>query len=219
MEKVRVFIVDDHAIVCEGVRQILSMQPDITVVGAANDAEEALKEVKALNPDVVVLDVSMPRLSGLDMIPLMKRALPRSHIVIFSMHQKEAFVQQALRSGAAGYVLKTAPVSDLLEAIRAVHRGEYYLGALLQAEVISAYTKSRQGKPSAHGYDVLSDREQQVLRLVVQGKTTKQIGEILCLSPRTVEKYRATVLHKLNIKDTLELFKYAVRLGIVDHEG
>lgn len=174
--------------------------------------------MKDLNPDVIVLDVSMPGLSGLDVIPLMKRALPRTQIVVFSMYQKQAFIQQALRSGAAGYVLKTAPVSDLLEAIRTVHRGEYYLGTRIQAEVIGAYAKSRRGSPPAHSYDALSDREQQVLRLVVQGKTNKQIGEILCLSPRTVEKHRSTILHKLNVKDTLELFKYAVRLGIVDNE-
>ena len=218
MNKIKVLIADDNAIVREGARQALSSQPDIEVIGEAQDGDEALQMARALRPDVVMLDISMPGLSGLDLIPLIKRALPDTEIVVLSIHQKAPFVQHALTSGARGYVLKTAPITDVLESVRAVRRGEYYLSAKIEADVIGVFTGVREHE-APHGYDALSEREQQVFRLVVHGKSNKQIGEILSLSPRTVEKHRAAILHKLGLRDTVDLVRYAVKLGVLDAEA
>jgi two-component system response regulator NreC len=217
MNKIRVLIADDHAIVREGVKQALSTGPDIQVVGEAQDGDEALQMARTLRPDVVMLDISMPGLSGLDLVPLIKRALPKTEIIILSIHQKKPFVQHALSSGARGYVLKTAPIGDVVKAVHAAMRGEYYLSAKIEADVIGAFAgPHEQNEPS--GYDALSEREQQVFRMVVSGKSNKQIGEILCLSSRTVEKHRATIIHKLNLRDTVDLVRYAVKIGILDIE-
>jgi len=216
MHDISVLVVDDHAIVREGTRQILAVEPGFTVVGVAEDGDGALEMARSLQPDVVVLDISLPGVNGLDFIPLIKRVARKTEIVILSIHQKSAFVHQALKSGALGYVLKTAPISDLVTAIRSASRKEFYLSKKIEKEVIGVYTGKQESSDAVQGYDALSEREQAVFRLVVQGKSSKQIGKFLCLSPRTVEKYRASVLHKLDLKNSLERLKYAIKLGIID---
>ena len=160
----------------------------------------------------------MPRLSGLEVISLIRESAPDSQIVVLSMHAKETYVQQALAAGALGYVLKASPSQDILEAIRAARRGEYFLSSRLRAEVIGKYLKTRKSAPSLRGYDLLSEREQQVFRLVAQGHSTDQIADILCVSPKTVEKHRTSLMNKLGVHDRLELLKYAIKIGIVDPE-
>lgn len=216
MSKISVFIVDDHAVVREGARQTLGAQPDIEVIGVAEDSGEALGLLETLRPDTAIIDISMPGLSGLDLIRSIPRLSPATKMVMLSVHQSPAFIREALAAGALGYVLKTAPITDLIEAVRAVARGEYYLSARIRAEVVAGYAKAKGSDASDSGYDALSEREQQVFRLVVQGKTNKQIGDLLNLSSRTVEKHRSSILHKLNIRDTVEMVRYAVKLGIVD---
>jgi len=218
MNKIRVLIADDHAIVRDGLRQLLNGQPDMETAGEAGDGQEALEKTKSLRPDVVLLDVAMPRLSGLEVISLLRESAPDSQIVVLSMHAKETYVQQALAAGALGYVLKASPSQDILEAIRAARRGEYYLSSRLRAEVIGKYLKTRKSAPSLRGYDLLSEREQQVFRLVAQGHSTDQIADILCVSPKTVEKHRTSLMNKLGVHDRLELLKYAIKIGIVDPE-
>ncbi len=218
MSKIRVLIADDHAIVRDGLRQLLNGQPDMETAGEAGDGREALEKAKSLHPDVVLLDVAMPRLSGLEVISLIREAAPDSQIVVLSMHAKETYVQQALAAGALGYVLKASPSQDILEAIRAARRGEYFLSSRLRAEVIGKYLKTRKNPPSLRGYDLLSEREQQVFRLVAQGHSTDQIADILCVSPKTVEKHRTSLMNKLGVHDRLELLKYAIKIGIVDPE-
>jgi two-component system response regulator NreC len=218
MNKIRVLIADDHAIVRDGLRQLLNGQQDMEAVGEAGDGREALEKAKSLHPDVVLLDVAMPRLSGLEVISLIRESAPDSQIVVLSMHAKETYVQQALAAGALGYVLKASPSQDILEAIRAARRGEYFLSSRLRAEVIGKYLKTRKSAPSLRGYDLLSEREQQVFRLVAQGHSTDQIADILCVSPKTVEKHRTSLMNKLGVHDRLELLKYAIKIGIVDPE-
>jgi len=218
MNKIRVLIADDHAIVRDGLRQLLNGQQDMEAVGEAGDGREALEKAKSLHPDVVLLDVAMPRLSGLEVISLIRESAPDSQIVVLSMHAKETYVQQALAAGALGYVLKASPSEDILEAIRAARRGEYFLSSRLRAEVIGKYLKTRKSAPSLRGYDLLSEREQQVFRLVAQGHSTDQIADILCVSPKTVEKHRTSLMNKLGVHDRLELLKYAIKIGIVDPE-
>jgi two-component system response regulator NreC len=218
MRKTRVLIVDDHAIVRKGLRQLLQGQRDMKVVGEAKDGLEALQKVNDLRPDVTLLDISIPHLSGLEAVRPIRERAPESQIVVLSMHKKEAYVHQALASGALGYILKASSSSEILEAIRAVRRGRYFLSANINAKIIETYLKHRNGKPFSGGYDLLSEREQQVFRLVVEGSSTKQIAEILSISPKTVEKHRTSIMNKLGLQDVVAMVKYAIRIGIIDPE-
>jgi DNA-binding NarL/FixJ family response regulator len=216
MKKIRILIADDHAIVRDGLRQLLNSQADMEVTGEAEDGREALKKVKTLRPDVILLDIAMPRLSGLEVITLIREASTETQVVVLSMHAKETYVQQVLASGAMGYVLKASPSTDILEAIRTAHRGEYFLSSRLKAEVIGQYLKTRPAALAVRGYELLTEREQQVFRLVAQGHSTAQIAEILCVSAKTVEKHRTSLMNKLGVHDRMELLKYAIKIGVVD---
>lgn len=216
MNKIRVLIADDHAVVRSGLRQLMGDQPDLEVVGEAGDGREALEKVKSLKPNVIVLDIAMPGVSGLEAAGLIKEAVPSCQIVVLTMHGKENFVRQVLSSGALAYVLKASPVQDVLAAVRAVHRGEYFLSSKIEAEVVGAYLDHRREAPAVRGYDLLSEREQQIFRLVAEGNSTNQIAEVLCVSPKTVEKHRTNIMKKLGLKDRLDVVKYAVRIGIID---
>jgi len=218
MNKIKVLIADDHAIVREGLRQLLNGQTDMVVAGEAEDGRQALEKVKSFHPDVILLDIAMPHLNGLEVISLIKEAAPETQVVVLSMHSKETYVQQVLSSGALGYVLKASPSTDILEAIRMAHRDEYFLSSRLKAEVIGKYLKTKRSAPALRGYDLLTEREQQVFRLVAQGHSTSQIADILCVSPKTVEKHRTSLMNKLGVHDRLELLKYAIKIGIVDPE-
>ena len=218
MNKIKVLIADDHAIVREGLRQLLNGQADMEVAGEAEDGRQALEKVKSLHPDVILLDIAMPHLSGLEVISLIREAAPETQVVVLSMHSKETYVQQVLSSGALGYVLKASPSTDILEAIRMAHRDEYFLSSRLKAEVIGKYLKTKRSTPALRGYDLLTEREQQVFRLVAQGHSTSRIADILCVSPKTVEKHRTSLMNKLGVHDRLELLKYAIKIGIVDPE-
>ena len=218
MNKIKVLIADDHAIVREGLRQLLNGQRDMEVAGEAEDGRQALEKVKSFHPDVILLDIAMPHLNGLEVISLIKEAAPETQVVVLSMHSKETYVQQVLSSGALGYVLKASPSTDILEAIRMAHRDEYFLSSRLKAEVICKYLKTKRSAPALRGYDLLTEREQQVFRLVAQGHSTSRIADILCVSPKTVEKHRTSLMNKLGVHDRLELLKYAIKIGIVDPE-
>ncbi|MFH1058808.1 MAG: response regulator transcription factor [Pseudomonadota bacterium] len=216
MNKIRVLIADDHAVVRSGLRQLMGDQPDFEVIGEAADGREALEKAKTLKPDVIVLDIGMPGVSGLEAAAMIKESTPDCRIVILSMHGKETFVRQVLAAGALGYVLKASPVEDVLAAVRAAARGEYFLSSKIEAEVVGAYLESRREAPSVRGYDLLSEREQQIFRLVAEGNSTNQIAEMLCVSPKTVEKHRTNIMKKLALKDRLDMVKYAVKIGIID---
>lgn len=216
MAKTRVIIADDHTVVREGIRQILANEPDMEVVGEAADGLETLDMVRATKPDVVILDIAMPGVSGLEVIGLIKEIVPQCAVVVLTMHSKESMIHHMLDSGALGYVLKASPVMDVIEAVRAARRGEYYLSSKIRAEVVSAYLHSRKEKPPIKGYDLLSEREQQIFRLVAEGNSTNQIADLLSVSPKTVEKHRTNIMKKLGLKDRLSLIKEAIRIGIVD---
>jgi len=216
MRKTRVLIADDHAVVRDGLRQLLNGQKDMEVVGEARDGKEVVEKARSLLPDVTILDIAMPQMSGLDAACMIKEAVPDGQIVVLSMYEKEAYVHQVLASGALGYVLKASPSSEVLQAIRAARRGEYYLSSKINAEVISVYLKDRKEKPAVRGYDLLSEREQQVFRLIVESHTTNQIADILYVSPKTVEKYRSSIINKLGIHNPIDMVKYAIKIGIID---
>jgi two-component system response regulator NreC len=218
MMPINILIVDDHSILRDGVRQLLTSQDDMNIVGEAGDGHSALKQARLLKPDVVLLDIAMPGLNGLETIGLILEAVAETKIVILSMHAKESYVHQALSAGALGYVLKASPSSDVLSAIRAASKDEYFLSSKIRAGVIDAYLQSKKYTPTVRGYDLLTEREQQVFRMVVEGKTTREIADILCVSTKTIEKHRSGVTAKLGVQGRLELLKYAIKIGVVDPE-
>ncbi|OQX25380.1 MAG: hypothetical protein BWK80_15920 [Desulfobacteraceae bacterium IS3] len=218
MNKIKVLIADDHAIVRNGLRKLLEEQADMNVVGEATDGLQTVKKVKSLNPDVALIDIAMPRLSGLEATSIIKESLPKVQVVMLSMHEKDAYVDRALAAGALGYVLKASPTSDVLEAIRSVHEGKYFLSSKINDQIIYTYLKNQKVKPDITGYNLLSEREQQVFRLLVEGRETSETADILCISLKTVKKHRANIMKKLNIHNMVELVKYAVKIGIVGPE-
>jgi len=218
MKKIKVLVTDDHDIVRDGLKQLLNSQANMEVIGEASDGKEALEKIKALHPDVVLLDITMPNMTGLEVVNLIRNITPKIRIVVFSMHAKESYVKEIFAAGAFGYVLKASPSSDILTAIGAAYRGEYFLSSKLKAEVIDKYVKGQTGTPSVSGYDLLTEREQQVFRLVAQGHSTDRIADLLFISPKTVEKHRTSIMRKLDIHDRFELLKYAIKIGVVDPE-
>ncbi|MDM8552288.1 response regulator transcription factor [Desulfobacterales bacterium HSG2] len=219
MDKIKVLIADDHAVVREGLRKLLEDQADMEVVGEATNGMQAVKKIKSIRPNVALLDIAMPELNGLEAVSLIKESVPDTQIVLLSMHIKDAYVYQALNSGALGYVLKASPTSDVLEAIRAANRKEHFLSSKINSKLISTFLKNRDEKqPAVSGYNLLSDREQQVFRLLVEGKSNAEIADILCISSKTVDKHRANTMRKLDIHNMVEMVKYAIKIGIIGPE-
>lgn len=216
MNQIKVLVVDDHSIVRDGMRQLIASQGDMELIGEADDGAGALSQVKSLDPDVVLLDIAMPGMTGLETITLIKDARPNVKVVMLSMHSKDSYVHQALSAGALGYVLKASSSKDILKAIRAAQKNEYFLSSKIRAGVIESYLQSKRQTPAVRGYDLLTEREQQVFRMVVEGNTTKEIAEILCVSAKTIEKHRTSVTNKLGVQGRLELLKYAIKIGVVD---
>jgi two-component system response regulator NreC len=216
MEEIKILIADDHDVVRKGICQIINDQKDMKVAGEAGDGIQVLDMARTLAPDIILLDIAMPNLSGLEAVGMLKDIAPGIGIVILTMHAKENYVHQALNSGVLGYVLKDSPSTDILDAIHAAVRGEYFLSSKIKAGVIDSYLENKKNKPTVRGYDLLSEREQQVFRLVVEGKSAKDIADLLFVSPKTIEKHRSNVMNKLGVHGRLELLKYAIKIGIVD---
>jgi DNA-binding NarL/FixJ family response regulator len=206
----RVLIADDHGIVRSGVKLLLDRQPDIEVVAEAEDGVEAVAKTIELRPDVAVLDVSMPRMTGLQATHEIKQQTPDTQVLILSMHDDERYLFEALRAGAAGYVLKRAADQDLVDAVRAAGRGEPFLTASAQQTLIRDFLE-RGDEPQE-----LTPREQEVVKLIAEAHTNKEIAEILHLSEKTVESHRGRVLQKLGMRDRVELVRYAIRRGLVE---
>ena len=217
MAKISVFVADDHSVVREGLRQMLAKGKGLELVGEAADGEVAVKEIRRLQPDVAILDVAMPLVSGLECIPLIKNDAPGTAIVILSMFAREMYVHHALAAGALGYVLKTAPWAEVLEAVQMVAQGKHFLSREINSELIRGYLNNGEQKSAESSrYDMLSMREQQIFRLVIEGNPTKNIAEILCLSPKTVEKHRSNISKKLGMSEPLAMLKFAMKIGVAD---
>jgi len=215
MNKIRVLIADDHAVFREGLRLLLAESPDIEVVGEAVDGIDALEKTRELRPEVVLLDIAMPRMNGLDAIKVIRDAVADTRIVILSMYEKEEYVHEALSQGAQGYVLKGSPSQEVVQAIRHAHQGQYYLSSKMQGNVIESYIQSRKKPEIKSNYDLLSAREKQVFRLLVEGNSTNRISEILCISAKTVETHRTKIAKKIGLSNPIDLVKYAVRIGVL----
>lgn len=215
-KEIRILIVDDHPIVREGVRQLLGTQPDFKVVGEAGDGIEALERARELRPDVVLLDIAMPRMGGLEAVRLIREAAPATRVVVLSMFENETYAHQALEAGAHGYVLKGEPSSDMLAAIRAANDERYFFSSKVHAGVIQGFLNNRPRREVHRGFDSLTAREKQIFFLLIEGNSSAQIGKALCLSVKTVEKHRANICRKIEISSPLDMIKFAIRWGIVD---
>lgn len=217
MSKLKILIVDDHALFREGLNFILTKHRDIVVIGDANNGLEALEMVRTLNPDIVLLDIGMPKLNGIDTLKQIMNTNKKTNVIILTMHANDQYIHEALASGANGYVIKESASDDLIAAIRAVARGEAYLSPSISKKLITNYIKG--GKKTAIGdskYESLTQREKEVLRMVSQELTTKQIAKILFLSIRTVENHRNNIMKKLAIHSKTGLIKYAIQTGLVE---
>jgi len=217
MEKTRILVVDDHPIVGEGLAMFLNPDPGLQVIASAGNALAGLEKLRKLNPEIVVLDLAMPEMSGQEAIKLYCEVNPRLGIVVFSSHQEEKHLIQALQAGARGYVVKGSSIKELKQAIEAVCKGEYWVSPLFRSGIIAGFLKSRRGETAGlSAFGTLSEREQQVFRLMVAGKETEDIAAILCISGNTVAKHRTSLLRKLGLKNVVEMTKFAIRNGLID---
>jgi DNA-binding NarL/FixJ family response regulator len=208
---IRVLIADDHAVVAEGLRHLVEAEKDIEVVACVGDGREAVQQSRDLQPDVVLMDLSMPELNGADATRAILERDPRCRVIVLSMYSQREYVRRALKAGAAGYVVKRSAAREVVEAIRAVHAGQRYLSPRVADVVLEDYTDEKQDDPLSR----LSAREREVLQLLAEGRTGAQIAERLALSQKTVETYRARLVEKLGIRDLAGLVRFAIQKGLV----
>ncbi len=218
MANIRLLVADDHTLIRQGIVGLLDAQADMEVIGEAGSGEEAVREAIRISPDIVLMDIGMPGISGLDAIREIKQRAPKVQVLILTMHDREDYLFQALRAGASGYVLKGADIQDLLSAIRSVYQGDVYLYPTVTKKLLADYLRRVESGEDPAGYDSLTDRERGVLRLIAQGKTLPEIAQHLYLSPHTVQTHRDHIMKKLDLHNKAELIKYAIRKGLVDTE-
>ncbi len=217
MKPIRALLADDHTLVRAGIRGLLQGLPGVEVVGEAEDGPEALRLAESLRPDVVLLDIGMPGLNGLEVAGRLAALDPSIRVLILSMHTSEEYVLRALRAGCAGYLLKRSAVSELEVAVRAVARGETYLSPAVSKQVVDDYVGRTGG--ATDPIDALTPRQREILQLVAEGNTSKEIAERLGLSFKTVEAHRAQIMERLGVRDLAGLVRFAVRVGLVAPEG
>ena len=215
MDKLRVLLGDDHTVLRQGLRKILEDRRDWRVVAEAGNGRDAVREAIELNPDVAVLDIGMPLLNGIEATRQIIRRAPTVRILILSMHSDQAYVTQAVQAGARGYLLKESAGSELIAAIAAVVAGKSFFSPAVAQVVFDDYVRSLTERGITDRYDALSEREREVLQLVAEGKSSKEIAVVLSISPATVETHRAHLLQKLGLRNTAEVVRYAARRGIV----
>jgi DNA-binding NarL/FixJ family response regulator len=211
MMTIRVFLADDHAVVRDGLRLLLESQPDITVVGDAANGRQAVQQAQILNPDVLIIDIAMPDLNGIEVTRQIRAHCPTSQVVVLSMHSTEEYAVRAFHAGALGYVLKESVGMDVIDAVRAAYAGRRYISQKIAAIERYISGQLRFVSPLAS----LSEREREVLQLIVEGKSSALIGAVLALSPKTVETYRCRLMHKLGLDDLPSLVKFAIKHGLI----
>ncbi|MDQ2898360.1 MAG: response regulator transcription factor [Acidobacteriota bacterium] len=211
MKNIRVLLADDHAVVRQGFRLILSHEPDMEIVGEAGNGREALALCEELKPDVVVMDVAMPELNGIEATRRLATSLPKTRVLALSMHKDGVYVREILRAGARGYLLKDSIDRDLLAAVRAVAKGEGYLSPAISDAVLNDYRRN-----VSNPLDLLTSREREVLQMIAEGGTNKEIAGKLNLSVYTIDAHRGRIMEKLNVHSSNELVRFAVRHGVID---
>jgi len=224
MPPIRVVLADDHTLMRAGIRALLESMAGIHVMAEASDGREALELIRQHQPDVVVMDITMPGLNGLEATLRVVQECPRVGVLILSMHANEEYVMQALRAGATGYLLKNVVTAELEFALRAVARGESYLSPAISKQVIAAYLRRVRGpeerpRGAASPYQLLTPRQREILQLITEGHTTKEIAQRLQLSVKTVETHRTQLMQRLDLHDIAGLVRYAIRLGLLSPDA
>ncbi len=214
-QKSRVVIVEDHAIIREGLRSLFSSESDFEVVGEAEDGRDAIHCVEKLKPDLVLTDLSMPRMDGLDMIGTIKRSQPQVKLIVLTVHRTDEYILAALKAGADGYILKDANYSELVSAARSVLKGKHYLSPEISGNLIQGYLEGKKRSPEKKPGEALSRREREILRLIAAGETNKQIADSLCISIKTVETHRYKIMNKLKVHNAAALISVAMERGLI----
>jgi two-component system, NarL family, response regulator NreC len=215
IKPVRIMLADDHNVMRRGLRLLLERQPGFTVISEVSDGRQAVEQAQAMKPDVVVLDIAMPNLSGIEAADRISQMLPRTAIVILSMHADEAYVLRALKAGARGYLLKDSAESDLIQAIKAASEGKAFFSPEISRILAEDYVREMGRRGAEDSYQLLTPRERELLQLLAEGKSNKDIAVLLNLSLYTVETHRRNIQEKLNLHSLAELILYAVRKGII----
>jgi two-component system, NarL family, response regulator NreC len=215
VKQIRILLADDHNVMRRGLRLLLESQPEFAVVAEASDGLAAVEQATATKPDVVILDITMPRLSGTDAAQRIVEELPSTAVVILSMHSDEGYVLRALKAGAKGYLLKDSAEGDLIEAIRAVSAGKAFFSPEVSRMLVEDYVREIKARGAQDSYELLTAREREVLHLLAEGKSNKDIAALLNLSPYTVETHRRNLQEKLHLHSFAELILYAVRKGVI----
>jgi two-component system response regulator NreC len=213
--QIRILLADDHTIIRSGLKLLLEQQTDFKVIAEASDGREAVQLATAHRPNVAVLDIGMPQLNGIEATRQILAAAPETRVVILSMHSDEGYVLRALKAGARAYILKNSAELDLIRAIRIVNEGKSFFSPVISKMLLEDYVRQVQEKSVEDSYDLLTTREREVLQLLAEGKSNKEVAAILSLSLHTVETHRSNILQKLNLHGTPELILYAVRKGII----
>jgi DNA-binding NarL/FixJ family response regulator len=215
MPKQSVVLVDDHVLLRQGVRKILDGRPDLEIAGEVGTGPELLELLRRCSPDLILLDISMPNLRGIEAIPEIRRLKPNVKILILTMHREEEYLYEAISAGADGYLLKEDADQDLFFAIDMVLQGKIYISRFLAEKSRQDWALIRRGKRPSPTAELLTTREREVLKLIAEGKSSKEIGEMLFISARTVERHRANMMDKLDAKNMVDLVKYAVKKGFI----
>lgn len=215
MKKIRILLADDHSLVRKGLRLLLERAPDLEVAGEAADGREAVLLAESLGPDIVIMDIAMPQWNGIDATAQIVKQNPHIGVIILSMHSDESYLMRALTAGAKGYLLKDSAEEDLLRAVRAVAQGRPFFSPVIAQALLEDYVRQLQQRGLQDTYELLTDREKQILQLLAEGKSNKEVATLLDLSPYTVETHRTHLMQKLNLHNTAEIVLYAVRKKII----
>jgi len=215
MKKTRVLLADDHRLMRSGLRLLLEQNPDLSVVGEADDGRQAVEKAAALKPDAVVMDIGMPNLNGIEACHQITQANPATSVVMLSMHADETYVLRALKAGARAYLLKDSAESDLVRALQAVAEGKSFFSPAVSKVLLEDYVRKLQRSGGEDSFDLLTPREREILQLLAEGKSNKEVANLLNLSVYTIETHRANIMEKLHLRSVPELILYAVRKGII----
>ena len=215
---VRIMIADDHTIVRQGLARLLEEQPNVKVIGEATNGRHAVDKATLLKPDIVIMDIAMPRLNGIEAAKRIRKRLPETKIIILSMYSHEHYIHELLESGVSGYLLKDSSGRDIIRAVHAAMKNETYLSPSISKVLVETYRSHRKVSSQAERYKLLSNREREVFQLIAEGYSTRMIAEMLCVSMSTVKSHRAKIMEKLDIDSPVKLVHFAIRLGLVDPE-
>jgi DNA-binding NarL/FixJ family response regulator len=217
-ESVRILLADDHTIVRQGLARLLEEQSDLKVVGEATNGQTAVDQALALKPDIVIMDIAMPRMNGIEAAKRIRKQLPKTKILILSMYSHEHYIHELLETGVSGYLLKDSSGRDIIKAIRSAMKNETFLSPTISKVLVEAYRSPRKSSSHAERYKQLSNREREVFQLIGEGHSTRQIADMLCVSISTIKTHRANIMEKLNIDSPVKLIHFAIQLGLVDPE-